>query len=126
MTRTVAPKAMDNGKRFKMLRSKGKEGFCKSERRVDDKVKGYKRNSRFLVEPLEVMFRPHLDGSGFCEGEMGSRAIKGVVEELVVRQVRLESSQLSIRPPILLGGKGVDKVGGTRGEGARCEFRGDY
>ena len=126
MTRAITPKAMDNGKRFKMLRTEGKEGFCKSKCRVDDEVKGYKGNSRFLVEPLEVMFRSHLDGSGFCEGEMGSRAIKGAMEELVVREVRLESSQLSIRPPILLGGKSVDKVGGTRGEGTLRKFRGDY
>ena len=57
---------------------------------------------------------------------MCSGAIKGAMEELVVREVRLESSQLSIRPPILLGGKSVDKVGGTRGEGALRKFRGDY
>ena len=56
MTRTITPKAMDNGKRFKMLRTEGEEGFCESESRVDDEVEGYKRNSRFLVEPLEVVF----------------------------------------------------------------------
>ena len=126
MVRAVTPKAMNNREWFEMLRAKGEEGFRKGEGGVDDEVKGYKGNSRFLVEPLEVMFRSYLDGSGFCEGEMGSRAIKGTMEELVVRQVRLESSELSVRPPILLGGKSVDKVGGTRGEGTLCKFRGDY
>ena len=38
----------------------------------------------------------------------------------------MEGSKLSIRPPILLGGKSVDKVGGTGGEGALRKFRGDY
>ena len=92
MTRTITPKTMDNGKRFKMLRTEGEEGFCKGECRVDDEVKGYKGNSRFLVEPLEVMFRSYLDGSGFSEGEVCSGAIKGAMEELVVREVRLEGS----------------------------------
>ena len=48
------------------------------------------------------------------------------MKELVMREVRLKSSKLSIGPPILLGGKSVDKVGGTRGEGALRKFRGDY
>ena len=85
MTRTVTPQAMDNGKRLKMLRTEGEERFSKSECRVDDEVKGYKGNPRFLVEPLEVVFRSYLDGSGFCEGEMCSGTIKGAMEELVVR-----------------------------------------
>ena len=48
------------------------------------------------------------------------------MKELVVREVRLEGSKLSIGPPILLGGKSVDKVGGRRWERALRKFRGDY
>ena len=45
---------------------------------------------------------------------------------MIVREIGLESPELSIRPPVLLGGKGVDKVGGTRREGALRKLRGDY
>ena len=38
----------------------------------------------------------------------------------------MKGSKLSIGPPILLGGKGVDKVGGTGREGALRKFRGNY
>ena len=89
-------------------------------------MKGYERNSRFLMKPLEIVLRSYLNRSGFCEGEVRSRTIEGMMKELVVREVRLQHSQLSIGPPILLGGKRVDEVGGTRGEGALRKFRGDY
>ena len=65
MTRAVTPKAMNNRERFKMLRTEGKKGFCKGEGRVDDEMEGYKRNSRLLVKPLEVVLRSYLDRSGF-------------------------------------------------------------
>ena len=45
---------------------------------------------------------------------------------MIVGEVGLKSSKLSIGPPILLGSKGVDKVGGTRREGALRKLRGDY
>ena len=48
--------------------------------------------------------------------------IKGMMVELSVGQIRMKGPKLSIRPPVLLGGKGVDKVGSTRGEGALCKF----
>ena len=57
---------------------------------------------------------------------MGSGAIEGPMIKLIVRKIGMEGSKLSIRPPILLGGKSVDKVGGTGGKGALCELRGDY
>ena len=57
---------------------------------------------------------------------MCGRTIEGAVKELVVRKIGLEGSKLSIRPPILLSGKGVDKVGGTGGERTLRKFRGDY
>ena len=56
MTRAVTPKAMNNRESFKMLRTKGEEGFCKSEGRMDDEMEGYERNSRLLMKPLEVVF----------------------------------------------------------------------
>ena len=55
MTRAVTPKAMNNRERFKMLRSESKKGFGEGEGGVDDKMKGYKRNSRLLMKPLEVV-----------------------------------------------------------------------
>ena len=67
-----------------------------------------------------------MNRSGFCEGKVRSGAIEGVVKELVVREIRLKSSKLPIGPPILLGGKSVDKVGRTGGERALRKFRGDY
>ena len=57
---------------------------------------------------------------------MGSRAIEGLMMKLVVRKVGMEGSKLSIRPPVLLGGKSVDKVGRTGREGTLRKFRGDY
>ena len=67
-----------------------------------------------------------MDRSRFGKGEVSSRSIEGAVIELLVRKVGLESSKLSIGPPILLGGKGVDKVGGIGWKGALRKFRGDY
>ena len=76
MTKTVTPKTVDDREGFKMLRSKSEEGFCKGEGGVDNKMEGDDRNSRFLMKPLEVMFGSYLNRSGFCEGEMGSRALE--------------------------------------------------
>ena len=45
---------------------------------------------------------------------------------MVVREVGLKGSKLPIGPPILLGGKGIDKVGGARREGALRKLRGNY
>ena len=126
MTRAVTPKAMNNREGFEMLGTKGEEGFCKGEGRMDDKVESYNRNSRFFMKPLKVMLGSYLNRSGFCEGKVCSRTIEGAMEELVVRQVRLKSSKLPIRPPILLGSKSVDKVGRTGGERALRKFRRDY
>ena len=67
MARAVTPKAMNNRKRFEMLRTKGEEGFCKGEGGVDDEMESYDRDSRLLMKPLEVMFRSYLNRSGFCE-----------------------------------------------------------
>ena len=126
MTRAVTPKAMNDREGFKMLRAEGKKGFCKGESRVDNEMESYKGNSRLFMKPLEVVFRPYLNRSGFCEGKVCSRTIEGAMEELVVRQVRLKSSKLPIRPPILLGGRSVDKVGRTGGERTLRKFRGNY
>ena len=126
MTRTVTPKATHNREGFKMLRTKGEEGFSECKGGMDDKMKGDNGNPRFLVKPLKVVLRSYLDGSGFCKGEVGSRAIKGPMIKLFVGEVGMKGSKLSIRPSVLLGGKSVDKVGGTGGEGALHEFRGNY
>ena len=85
MTRAVTPKAVYSGEGFEMLRTEGKEGFSKCKGGVDDEMECDDGNPRFLMKPLEVVLRSYLDRSGFCEGEMGSRAIKGAMEELVVR-----------------------------------------
>ena len=126
MTRAVAPEAMNNRERFEMLRTKGEEGFCKGEGRVNDEMESYNRNSRFLMKPLKVMLGSYLNRSGFCEGKVCSRTIEGAMKELVVRKVRLKNPKLPIQPPILLGSKSVDKVGRTGGERALRKFRGDY
>ena len=126
MTRTVTPKAMYNREGFEMLGTKGEEGFCECKGGMDDEVEDYNGDSRFLVKPLKVVFRSYLNRSRFCEGEVCSRAIESPMMELIVRKIGMESSKLSIRPPVLLGGKSVDKVGGTGGEGALRKFRGDY
>ena len=93
---------------------------------MNDKMKGDKGNPRLLVKPLKVVLCSYLNRSRFCEGEVGSRAIESPMMKLAVGKVGMEGSKLSIRPPILLGGKGVDKVGGTGREGALRKFRGDY
>ena len=85
MTRTVTPKAMNNRERFKMLRTKGEEGFSEGEGRMDDEMEGYKRNSRLLMKPLEVVLCSYLNRSGFCKREVCSGAIEGAMKELVVR-----------------------------------------
>ena len=46
--------------------------------------------------------------------------------KLVVRKIGLEGPKLPIRPPVLLGGKGVDKVGRAGRKGALRKFRGNY
>ena len=46
--------------------------------------------------------------------------------KLFVRKVGLKSPKLPIRPPVLLGGKGIDEVGGVGRKGALHKFRGDY
>ena len=89
-------------------------------------MEGYEGNSRLLMKPLKVVLRSYLNGSRFCKGKVGGRVIKGPMIKLFVRKVGVESSKLSIRPPVLLGGKSVDKVGGTGGEGALRKLRGDY
>ena len=65
MTRAVTPEAMDDRKGFEMDRAESKKGFPKGESRVDDEVEGYQRNPRFLMDPLEVVFNPYLNRSGF-------------------------------------------------------------
>ena len=89
-------------------------------------MKGDDGDPRLLMKPLKVVLRSYLNRSRFCEGEVGSRAIECPVIKLVVRKVGMEGSELSIRPPVLLGGKSVDKVGGTGREGTLRKFRGDY
>ena len=126
MTGTIAPKAMNNREGFEMLGTKGKEGFCERKGGVDNEMEGYKGNSGFSMKPLEVMFRSYLNRGRFCEGKVCGRTIEGAVKELVVRKIGVEGSKLSIRPPILLSGKGVNKVGGTGGERTLRKFRGDY
>ena len=126
MTRTVAPKAMYNREGFKVLGSKGKEGFGECKGGVDDKMEGDYGNPRLLVKPLEVVLRPYLDRSRFCKREMGGGAIEGPMVKLFVREIGVKGPKLSIRPPVLLGGKSVDKVGGTGGKRTLRKFRGDY
>ena len=41
MTRTVAPKTMDNGEGFEVNRTEGEEGFPKGEGGMDDEVECY-------------------------------------------------------------------------------------
>ena len=55
MTRAITPEAMNNRERFEMLRTKGEEGFCKGEGRMDNEMEGYERDSRLLMKPLEVV-----------------------------------------------------------------------
>ena len=93
---------------------------------MDDEVKGDKGNPRLLMKPLKVVLCSYLNRSRLCEGKVGSRAIESPMMKLVVGKVGMECPKLSIRPPVLLGGKSVDKVGRTGGEGALCEFRGNY
>ena len=85
---------------------------------MDDEVKSNYRNSRFLVEPLEVMLSSYLDRGWFGEGEMSSRTIEGMMVKLPVGKIGLEGPKLSVRPPVLLSGEGVDEVGRTGGKGA--------
>ena len=124
--RAVTPKTMYDREGFEMLRAEGEEGFCEGESRVDNEMEGYNGNSRLLVKPLKVVLRSYLNRSGFCKREVCGRVIEGAMVKLVVRKVGLKGSKLSIGPPILLGGKGVDKVWGTRREGALRKLRGDY
>ena len=126
MTRAITPKTVNDREGLKMLRAEGKKRFCKGEGRVDDEMKGYEWNSSLLMKPLEVVLRSYLNRSGFGKGEVCGRTIEGAVKELVVRKVRLKSSKLSIRPPVLLSGKGVDEVGRIGGERALSKFRWDY
>ena len=44
MTRAVVPETMDDGKWFKVNRTKGEVGFSEGESGVDDKVEGYYGN----------------------------------------------------------------------------------
>ena len=80
MTRTITPKAVDDGEGFKVDGTECKEGFSKGKCRMDDKMEGYYRNPRFLMEPLEIVHCSHLNRSGFCEREVGS----GVMVKLPV------------------------------------------
>ena len=68
MTRAITPKTMDNRERFEMLRSKSEQGFCEGESGVDNKMESDNWNPRFLMKPLEVVFRPYLYRSRLCEG----------------------------------------------------------
>ena len=79
MTRTIAPKAMDNREGFEMLGSEGKEGFCECKGGVDDEMKGDDGDPRLLMKPLKVMLRSYLNRSGFCKGEMCGRAMEGAM-----------------------------------------------
>ena len=122
MTQAITPNAVNNGEGFKLDGTEGKKGFSKSKCRMDDEVKGDNGNPGFLVEPLKVVLRPYLDGGRFCKGEVGSGAIEGPMVKLFVRKIGVEGSKLSVGPPVLLSGKSVDKVGGTRGKGALRKF----
>ena len=117
---------MYNREGFEMLGTEGKEGLSECKGGMDDEMECDDGNPRFLMEPLEIVLRSYLNRSWFGEGEMGSRAIKGPMIKLTVREVGMKGSKLSIGPPILLGGESVDKVGRTGGKGALCKFRGDY
>ena len=117
---------MYNRKGFEMLGAEGKEGFCGCKGRMDDEMEGDDGNPRLLVKPLKVVLRSYLDGSRFCKGEVDSGAIEGPMVKLLVRKIGMEGSELPIRPPVLLSGKSVNKVGGTGGEGTLRKFRGDY
>ena len=48
--------------------------------------------------------------------------VEWAMVELPVREIGLEGSKLSIRPPILLSGESVDEVGRTGGKGAQRKF----
>ena len=126
MTRAVTPKAMYNREGFEMLRTKGEERFCECESGVNDEVKGNEGDSRLLVKPLKIVLRSYLNRSRFCEGKMGGRAIEGPMIKLVVGKVGIESPKLSIRPPVLLSSKSVDKVWRTGGERTLRKFRGNH
>ena len=95
---------MDDGERFKVNRAKGKKWLPKGKGGVDDEVEGYYGNSRFHMKPLKVVFSPYLKRSGFCKREICGRSIEWPMMELIVRKVRMESSKLPIRPPVLLSG----------------------
>ena len=122
MTRTITPKTVDDREGFEVDGTKGKKGFAECKRRMDDEVESYYGNSRFFVEPLKIVLSSYLNRGGFGEQEVGSRPIEGTMMKLPVREVRMEGSKLSVRPPILLSGKSVDEVGGTGGKGALCKF----
>ena len=79
MSGTITPKAMDDREWFKMDGAECKKGFSKCECRVDNEMESDYRNPRFLMEPLKVVFCSHLDRSGFCKGEVGSRTIEGAM-----------------------------------------------
>ena len=79
MTRTIAPKAMDNREGFEMLGSECKEGFGECKGGMNDKVKGNDGNPRLLVKPLKVVLQSYLDRSGFCKGEVCGRTIEGTM-----------------------------------------------
>ena len=70
------------------------------------------------MKPLEVMFSSYLNRSGFGEGEMCGWAIEGTMVILAMGQIRMESSKLSVRPPVSLSSKCVYEVQGTREKGA--------
>ena len=117
MTRTITPKTMYNREVFEMLRTEGEEGFCECKCGVDNEVECNNGNPRLLVKPLEIVLCSYLNGSRFGKGEVGSWAIEGPMVKLFVRKIGVEGSKLSIRPPILLGGKSIDEVGGAGGKG---------
>ena len=126
MSGTVTPKTMYNREGFKMLGTEGKEGLGECKGGMDDEMECDDGNPGLLMKPLKIVLCSYLNRSWFGEGKMSGRAIEGPMVKLIVGKIGVEGSKLSIRPPILLGGKSVNKVGRTGGKGALCEFRGDY
>ena len=118
MTRAITPETVNDGEGLEVDGTEGKKGLAECKCRMDDEVESYYRNPGFLMEPLKVMLSPYLNRGWFGEGEVSSRAIEGAVVKLPVREIGLEGSKLSIRPPVLLSGESVDEVGRIGGEGA--------
>jgi hypothetical protein len=78
--RAIPPENMNCGvrlmRRTRNMIMRSQEG----EGRMNDDVNGYYDGSIVISPPLEVMFRPYLNGRGIFEGERYSRSIEGSME----------------------------------------------